>query len=75
MIFVFTSEVKLSTKRVFLDKLKMKDNFVTDYCMEIPQSISKKYEKTVRSVVNFQSNYIRLQNDCNFASYLLFGYF
>ena len=32
-------------ERVFLDKLKMKDNFVTDYCMEIPQSISKKYEK------------------------------
>ena len=33
-------------ERVFLDKLKMIDNFVTDHCMEIPQSIYKKYEKT-----------------------------
>ena len=31
---------------VFLDKLKMIDNFVTDHCMEIPPSISNKYEKT-----------------------------
>ena len=48
----------------------MIDNFVTDHCMEIPPSISKKYKK-IHSVVDFQSNYIRLQNDCNFASYLL----
>ena len=32
-------------EKVFLDRLKMKDNFVTDHCMEIPPSISKKYEK------------------------------
>ena len=33
-------------EKVFLDRLKMIDNFVTDHCMEIPPSISKKYEKT-----------------------------
>ena len=32
-------------EKVFLDRLKMKDNFVTDHCMEIPPSISKKCEK------------------------------
>ena len=32
-------------EKVFLDRLKMIDNFVTDHCMEIPPSISKKYEK------------------------------
>ena len=31
---------------VFLDRLKMIDNFVTDHYMEIPLSISNKYEKT-----------------------------
>jgi len=31
--------------KVFLDRLKMIDNFVTDHCMEIPLSISKKYDK------------------------------
>ena len=29
----------------FRDKLKMNDNFVTDHCMEIPPSISEKYDK------------------------------
>ena len=33
-------------EKVFLDRLKIIDNFVTDHCMEIPPSISKKYEKT-----------------------------
>ena len=33
-------------EKVFLDRLKMIDNFVTDHCMEIPPSISKTYEKT-----------------------------
>ena len=33
-------------EKVFLDRLKMIDNFVTDHCMEIPPSIFKKYEKT-----------------------------
>ena len=33
-------------EKVFLDRLKMIDNFVTDHCMEIPSSVSKKYEKT-----------------------------
>ena len=33
-------------EKVFLDRLKMIDNFVTDHCMEIPPSISKKYEET-----------------------------
>jgi len=33
-------------EKVFLDRLKMIDNFVTDHCMEIPPSISKKYDKT-----------------------------
>ena len=32
-------------EEVFLDRLKMIDNFVTDHCMEIPLSISKKYDK------------------------------
>ena len=32
-------------EKVFLDRLKMKNHFVTDHCMEIPPSISKKYEK------------------------------
>ena len=46
MGFAFTSEVKAFDEKVFLDKLKMIDNFVTDHYMEIPPSISKKYEKT-----------------------------
>ena len=33
-------------KKVFLDKLKMIHNFVTDHCIEIPPSICKKYEET-----------------------------
>jgi len=33
-------------EKVFLDRLKMIDNFVTGHCMEIPPSISRKYEKT-----------------------------
>ena len=61
-------------EKIFLDRLKMIDNFVTDHCMEIPPSISKKYEKNSLRC-RFSSNYIRLQNDCNFANYLLFGYF
>ena len=32
--------------KVFLDRLKMIDNFVPDHCMEIPPSICKKYEET-----------------------------
>ena len=32
-------------ERVFLDRLKMIDIFVTDHCMEIPLSISEKYDK------------------------------
>ena len=32
-------------EKAFLDSLKMKDNFVTDHCMEIPLSISEKYDK------------------------------
>ena len=32
-------------EKVFLDSLKMKDNFITDHCMEIPLSISEKYDK------------------------------
>ena len=35
-------------EKIFLDKLKMIDNFVTDHCMEIP--IYKKYEKTFASL-------------------------
>ena len=31
--------------KVFLDSLKMKDNIITDYCMEIPLSVQRKYEK------------------------------
>jgi len=30
---------------VFLDRLKMIDNFVTDHCMEIPLSVQRKYDK------------------------------
>ena len=30
---------------VFLDSLKMIDNFITDHCMEIPLSVQKKYDK------------------------------
>ena len=33
-------------EKVFLNRLKMIDNFVTDHCMETQPSISKKYEKT-----------------------------
>ena len=32
-------------EKVFLDRLKMIDIFVTDHCMEIPLSISEKYDK------------------------------
>ena len=32
-------------EKTFLDSLKMKDNFVTDHCMEIPLSVQKKYDK------------------------------
>jgi len=32
-------------EKVFLDSLKMKDNIITDYCMEIPLSVQRKYEK------------------------------
>ena len=32
-------------EKAFRDKLKMIDNFVTDHCMEIPLSISEKYDK------------------------------
>ena len=32
-------------EKTFLDRLKMIDDWVTDHCMEIPPSISKKYEK------------------------------
>ena len=32
-------------EKVFLDSLKMKDNFITDHCMEIPLSVKKKYDK------------------------------
>ena len=32
-------------EKVFLDRLKMIDNFVTDHCMEIPLSISETYDK------------------------------
>ena len=37
---------KTSDEKVFLDRLKMIDNFITDHCMEIPPSICKKYEET-----------------------------
>ena len=33
-------------KQVFLDKLKIIDNFIIDHCMEIPPSICKKYSNT-----------------------------
>ena len=33
-------------EEVFLDRLKMIDNFVTDHCMEILPSLCKKYEET-----------------------------
>ena len=32
-------------EKAFVDSLKMKDNFVTDHCMEIPLSVQRKYEK------------------------------
>ena len=32
-------------REVFLDSLKMKDNFITDHCMEIPLSVQRKYNK------------------------------
>ena len=32
-------------EKVFLDRLKMIDNIITDYCMEIPLSIQRKYDK------------------------------
>ena len=32
-------------EKVFLDRLKMIDNFVTDHCMEIPLFVQRKYEK------------------------------
>ena len=32
-------------EKVFLDRLKMIDNFVTDHCMEIPLSVQRKYDK------------------------------
>ena len=32
-------------EKVFLDSLKIKDNLVTDYCMEIPLSVQRKYDK------------------------------
>ena len=32
-------------EKVFLDRLKMIDNFVTDHCMEIPLTVQRKYEK------------------------------
>jgi len=31
--------------KAFLDSLKMKDNFITDHCMEIPLSVQRKYDK------------------------------
>ena len=33
-------------EKTFLDSLKMKDNFVTDHCMEIPLSVQRKHDKT-----------------------------
>ena len=32
-------------REVFLDSLKMKDNFISDHCMEIPLSVQRKYDK------------------------------
>ena len=32
-------------REIFLDSLKMKDNFITDHCMEIPLSVQRKYDK------------------------------
>ena len=32
-------------EKVFFDRLKMIDNFVTEHCMEIPLSVQRKYEK------------------------------
>ena len=37
-------------EKVFLGRLKMIDNFVTDHCMEIPPSICKKYSNTFASL-------------------------
>ena len=33
-------------EQVFLDKLKIIDNFIIDHCIEFPPSICKKYEET-----------------------------
>ena len=41
-------------EKVFLDRLKMIDNFVTDHCMEIPPSICKKYESVVNPLWIFK---------------------
>ena len=32
-------------EKVFLDSLKIKDNFITDHCMEISLSVQRKYDK------------------------------
>ena len=32
-------------QKTFLDSLKMKDDFITDHCMEIPLSVQRKYDK------------------------------
>ena len=32
-------------EKAFLDSLKMKDNFITDHCMEIPLSVQRKCDK------------------------------
>ena len=32
-------------EKVFRDSLKMKDNIITEYCMEIPLSVQRKYDK------------------------------
>jgi len=34
-------------EKVFLDRLKMMDTFVTDHCMEIPPSVCEKYSNTI----------------------------
>ena len=41
--FHFRGEV--FDEKVFRDSLKMKDNIITDYCMEIPLSVQRKYDK------------------------------
>ena len=40
-------------EKIFLDSLKMKDDFITDHCMEIPLSVQRKYDKKIRSIVDF----------------------